>query len=450
MRLKTRVAAGIAATALCSGLAVTGATAASAHGASGRATSHAKVTLTWWTWTANPAKVIANFEKAYPYITIKPPPNYGSGGTFYAKLTTALASGTGPDVSQVELDHLPQFIQAKDLQNISQYVSSYKKDFPAWVWSQVSSRGAVYAMPEDIGPMGFMYQPAVLKKYHLAVPTTWAQFATEAVTLHKEDPGQYLAYFPVNDGDYLEGLFWQAGAYPYTLLANGTWKINVDGPIEQKVMAYWGKLVNEKAIATAEDFTANWGHQIAKDQFVSYVGAAWSPTYEIDEYLTPGTTQQYAVTALPQWKAGAASNGNWGGSTNAVTKDAPANLVKDAALFAAYINTSASGLSVDERPATPAGGGRGLFPASLARASVPEFNAPVPHFTGNVNAEFSKLAAEVPKQFQWDPWDTEFANYVTTQMAAAAAGKEPWSQVLKTTQSQLVTYAKDAGYSVEG
>ena len=201
---------------------------------------------------------------------------------------------------------------------------------------------------------------------------------------------------------------------------------------------------------SSEDFTANWGHQIAKDQFVSYVGAAWSPTYEIDEYLTPGTTQQYAVTALPQWKAGAASNGNWGGSTNAVTKDAPANLVKDAALFAAYINTSTSGLSIDERPATPAGGGRGLFPASLARASVPEFNAPVPHFTGNVNAEFSKLAAEVPKQFQWDPWDTEFANYVTTQMAAAAAGKEPWSQVLKTTQSQLVTYAKDAGYSVEG
>ena len=56
----------------------------------------AKVTLTWWTWTTNPQHVIANFEKAYPNITIQMPPDYGSGGTFYPKLTTALAGGTGP------------------------------------------------------------------------------------------------------------------------------------------------------------------------------------------------------------------------------------------------------------------------------------------------------------------------------------------------------------------
>ena len=55
----------------------------------------AKVTLNWWTWTTNPGKVIANFEKAYPNITIPTPPNYGSGGTFYTKLTTELAGGTG-------------------------------------------------------------------------------------------------------------------------------------------------------------------------------------------------------------------------------------------------------------------------------------------------------------------------------------------------------------------
>jgi hypothetical protein len=35
-------------------------------------------------------------------------------------------------------------------------------------------------------------------------------------------------------------------------------------------------------------------------------------------------------------------------------------------------------------------------------------------------------------------------------MAAAAAGKESWSAVLNTTQSELVSYAKSAGYSVQG
>ncbi len=133
-----------------------------------------------------------------------------------------------------------------------------------------------------------------------------------------------------------------------------------------------------------------------------------------------------------------------------MTKACPANLVKDGALFAAYINTSKSGLGIDESPATPAGGGRGLFPAALARASVPEFAAPVPHFAGNINAQFSVYASNVPTSFEWSPWDSEFGNFVTTQMAAAAGGKESWSQVLNATQSQLVSYAKSAGYSVQG
>ncbi len=158
------------------------------------------------------------------------------------------------------------------------------------------------------------------------------------------------------------------------------------------------------------------------------IGAGWSPTYMVDAYLPTGSTQQWAVTQMPQWTAGGHAAANWGGSTNAVTKDAPADVVKDAALFAAFINTSKSGLAIDESPATPAGGGRGLFPAALARASVPQFSAPVPHFAGNINAQFSTYANNVPTKFEWSPWDTEFGNFVTTQMAKAAAGKESWSR----------------------
>ena len=208
--------------------------------------------------------------------------------------------------------------------------------------------------------------------------------------------------------------------------------------------------MNEKAIPTDDDFTADWGHHIANDEYASYVGAAWGPTYEVDEYLTSAHPQTYTVTELPQWAAGAHADANWGGSTNAVTKDAPADLVADSALFAAYINTSASGLTVDERPATTSGGGRGLFPASVQRSSVAKFSAPVPDFTGNVNAESSTLSASVPTNFEWSPWDTEFGTDVTTQLEAAAAGKESWSKALQVTEQQMLSYAKTAGYSVEG
>lgn len=429
-------------------LAACGVLAACGGGGTAQTSTNTNVTLSWWSWTSNPKDVIANFEKAYPHIKITTPPDYGSGGTFYNKLTTALAGGSGPCITQVEYDHLPQFLAQKDLVPITQYVSSYKSDFPAWVWGQVSQNGQVYAVPEDIGPMALMYQPSVLSKYHLPVPTTWAQFATDATTLHKDDPSQYMTYFAPNDADMMEALWWQAGGFPYQLESNGTWKVDVDGAAEQKVMQYWGNLVTSGAVAIDQDFEADWSHHIGADKYVAMVGAGWSPTYDVAAYLPKGSTQQWAITQMPQWSAGANASANWGGSTNAVTKDCPKADVKDAATFAAFINTSKSGLAVDEKPATSTGAGRGLFPAATARASVPEFSAPVPHFSGNINAQFSTYAAEVPVKFQWSPWDSELGTFMTTEMGKAAAGKEAWSQVLVNTENQLLKYAKSAGYSV--
>jgi multiple sugar transport system substrate-binding protein len=437
-----RVAAVGSAVALCGALAACSSSSSNTPSASG------KVTLSWWSWTTNPKVVIANFEKSHPDIKITAPPDYGSGGTFYSKLTTALSGGSGPCVTQVELDHLPQFLAQKDLVPITQYVSSVKSDFPSWVWNEVTQNGQVYAVPEDIGPMSLMYQPSVLAKYHLPVPATWAQFASDAVTLHKKDPSQYLTYFAPNDADVQEALWWQAGAFPYQVQSDGSWKVDVDGPAEQKVMQFWGKLVQEGAVAVDQDFEAAWGHHIGTDKYVAMIGAGWSPTYMVDAYLPKGSTQQWAITQMPQWTAGGHASANWGGSTNAVTKDCPSADVKDAATFAAYINTSKSGLAIDEKPATPSGGGRGLFPAALDRASLPEFSAPVPHFSGNVNAQFSQYAANVPVNFEWSPWDTELGTFLTNEMGKAAAGKEPWSQVLPNTESQLLSYAKSAGYTV--
>jgi multiple sugar transport system substrate-binding protein len=424
--------------------------AAACSGSPAASSPSGPVTLTWWTWTTNPQDVISNFEKSHPGIKVAMPPDYGSGTTFYPKLTTSLAGGSGPCVSQVEYDHLPQFLAQHDFVPITQYVSSYKKDFPAWVWNQVSQNGQVYAMPEDIGPMALMYQPSVLSHYNLPVPATWAQFASDAVALHKADPAMYLSYFAPNDADEMEALWWQAGAFPYQVESNGSWKIDVDGPAEQKVMQFWGSLVSEGALAVDQDFEADWGHHIGDDEYAAMVGAGWSPTYMVDAYLPSGSAQQWAIAPMPQWTAGSHASANWGGSTNGVTKDCPAADVKDAATFAAYINTAKSGLAVDEEPATTSGGGRGLFPAALARASVPEFSAAVPHFAGNINAQFSAYSADVPVSFEWSPWDSELGTILTTEMGKAAASTEPWSQVLVNTQAQLLSYAKSAGYSVSG
>jgi hypothetical protein len=86
----------------------------------------------------------------------------------------------------------------------------------------------------------------------------------------------------------------------------------------------------------------------------------------------------------------------------------------------------------------------------VKRGSVSQFSAAVPDFTGNVNAAFAANSANVLTNFEWSPWDTEFNNYASTELAKAAAGKESWTKALATIQSDMVSYAKGAGYQVEG
>ena len=114
----------------------------------------AKVTLTWWTWTTNPQAVIANFERAHPSITVQPPPSIGAGSPFLSKLITSLENGTGPCLTQVPYYNMPQFMASKSLDNITQYAMPEKALFPGWTWAQVSQKGDIYGIPEDIGPMG--------------------------------------------------------------------------------------------------------------------------------------------------------------------------------------------------------------------------------------------------------------------------------------------------------
>lgn len=413
------------------------------------ASTSGKVTISWWTWTANPKNVIANFEKANPNITVPTPPDLGvSGSGFYAKLTTALAGGTAPCVTQVEYSELPQYIATHDLLNIAKYANQYKHDYPAWVWQQVSQGGAVYALPEDIGPTGFMYQPAVYKKYGLVVPATWAQFATDAATLHKANPNMYLDFFSPTDEHRLVSLWWQAGARPFVLQPNGAWKITVNGPVEKKVTNFFGNLALKGDLLFDTDFTAPYGHHVANDTYASMVGTAWGPSYLVAGFLPKGSTQQWAVAPLPQWAPGAHAEGSWGGSTNAVTKDCPAQDVAAAVKFAAFINSSPSGMTIDEKSTTD--GGRGLFPAALARASVPQFKAPIANFTGNVNAQFNTYASNVVENFEWGPFDSELYNFFGTEMTKAAANKESWDQALNNIESDLLGYARSVGYSVEG
>jgi multiple sugar transport system substrate-binding protein len=405
--------------------------------------------LTWWTWINNPQAVVNNFEQHYPNIKVTAY-NVGAGSLEYTKLRTVLTAGSGaPDVVQITDDTLPEFIATNKLLNIAPYVSQYKKDFPAWVWGQVSRNGQVYAFPEDIGPMGLIYNPALLNKYHLSFPTTWSAFQQDALQLHKKDPGVYMTASPANPAQSytLVSLFWQAGAKLFHVTRDGTWQISIDSPITRKVLSYWVNLARNHLVDPGTESPVQYNHNISAASYVSYVAAAWEPQ-DIVQYVTPSHPQHFAVAPLPQWSAGQHVSANDGGSSNAVTSQA--SNPQAAALFASFVSASPSGLNVIASPFSGKNSkGVGLFPADQARASVPGFNTPIPDFAPNSNTVFSQAASQVDTSFEWSPWTPVLEQSLGTEASLASAGRISVAAALAATQQTILTDAQQAGYKVQ-
>src|SRR5947208_11258499 len=135
-------------------------------------TSSGPVTLTYWAWISSLGKQVALFNQTHPNIHVNWI-NVGAGTAEYDKLYTAIKANNEPDLAQVEFQLLPTFETTGSLVDMSQYgANSIKDKFVPWTWAQVSLGNAVYAIPQDSGPMGMFYRQDIFKKYNIPVPTT--------------------------------------------------------------------------------------------------------------------------------------------------------------------------------------------------------------------------------------------------------------------------------------
>lgn len=401
-----------------------------------------EVTLTWWAWCPCAEEMVEEFSKVYPNIHI----DYqyvGNGNDLYTKLMTVMASGSGaPDVAQIEFQVIPQFVDAGYLQDVSAYAGQYEEYFEPWTWNQVKVGDAVYAIPQDGGPLGLFYQPEVFAEYGLTPATTYEQMAEDARKLHEANPDLYYTCFPVNDASVITGLLWQNGWRPFHYVEeNDSWEIAINTDEAKKVLNYWGGLVDEGVVKAVNNWTPEWGADFAGGVFVSFVGAAWSPVTQIAPYLTEDTGA-YNVALLPQWDADDPSNGNWGGSTMAITS--ASQNPEAATIFAAWLNCSEYALRSDVIP-----DGRGLFPAGIYGYELEEFNTPDPILNGQLAAPiWVEAMSQVDTTFEWSPWTTYFYDEMVNEVNAAYNKAQTWDAVLDNLQNKLVSYARNMGYDV--
>lgn len=402
--------------------------------------------LTWWTWTQNAELVVKEFNKVYPNIKVKVE-NVGTGGALLTKLLTAINAGSGaPDITQIPYDALPQIYDSGGLVDITEYVSAYRDSLPEWSWNLTTFDDKIIAVPEDGGSLALAYNLDIYEKYGLSIPKTWAEYAENAKKFRaaNANPDEYYSYLPI-DGEHLLGYIWQSGARPFYKSENG-WVIRINSPEMKKLFGFWEELIQLKAVAASPNWTPEWSAAIAKGAYANIVIAAWGPEYMVGSNMKP-PFDKWNLTDIPQWKEGQFVTGNYGGSSDAVTTQSkhPA----EAALFAAWMNTSKAGVTLGITPATA--GGRGFYPASNYLNDIPVHNEPVKAMNGQLaNAVFAKSSAAVENTFVFSPWSTFVASELGVLVKAfAVEGTMTTSEALDDFQGKLIEFAKSQNYEVD-
>ncbi|MEU9207431.1 extracellular solute-binding protein [Streptomyces sp. NPDC048415] len=159
-----------------------GAAALSACGSSGSGNSSGKTTIEWWNiTTTDPAKKLwaqraKEFEAAHPDVKIKIVTLENEA--YKSKMTAQTASGKLPDIYHTWGGGvLKQQVDAGLVEDLTDKVSSWTKDFVPAALAAYKFDDKSYAVPFDIGMVGFWYNKALFKQAKIDTPpTTWSGY----------------------------------------------------------------------------------------------------------------------------------------------------------------------------------------------------------------------------------------------------------------------------------
>ncbi|MEU9441285.1 extracellular solute-binding protein [Streptomyces sp. NPDC048304] len=398
------------------------------------------VSLTYWTWAPGMDKVVDLWntgpgKKEQISVTVK---KQASGDSLITKILTAHKAKKAPDLVQAEYQVLPTLVSNDALADISEEVAGVKGKFADGVWQQTTlGTDAVYAVPQDIGPMMFYYRADLFKKYGLKVPTTWQQFAETARALKKKAPDKYLTTFSAGDAGLFAGLSQQAGAKWWTT-SGQKWKVAINDTATRKVARFWGGLVKEGVIDNQPMYQPAWNKAMNTGQEIAWVSAVWAPGTLTT--AAPDTKGKWAMAPLPQWSADQDVTGNWGGSSTAVTTDSAHK--EAAARFAAWLNTDPSALNALAKEG-------GIYPASTSAQLSGAFTKPPAFFSDQ--PDFYTKAADIAKTTAPSAWGPNVnVAYATFNDAfgAAAKSKSDFTAALNTMQDATVADLKKQGFGV--
>lgn len=301
------------------------------------ATEGETITLTYWAWLKDLQQVCDVWNAQNPRVQVQASWIQGGNAGGYQKLYSALAAGGGPDLGQVELRSVPEFMLVNGLVDLRRYgIDAYADRFNEALWQQVSYVDGVFGVPQDSGPMGMYYRPDLLDAVGAAAPQTWAQWADVARELR--GTGVYLDCFNYADPSWFAALAQQAGAR-WLRVEDSEWVIALADDLTLDVARFFDAAIDEDLLTTAYgQYSTPWYAAAANNHLAGLISASWG-----DALLgsVSGASGLWRVAPMPRWETGFASS-FVGGSTIAVLANSAHP--QEAMEFAVWMATSPEGI----------------------------------------------------------------------------------------------------------
>lgn len=399
-----------------------------------------KVTLSFTSWVPGMQKTVNLWNSQNPDIHVNYKQVVGGPAGTYQAYSNQLKAGKAGDLGMVEFDSLPSFRVQNGLMNIGDCdpVKAAASKYVPWTIKQVGfgEPGAVYGIPQDIGPLAFFYRKDLFAKAGIAVPTTWDEFYAAAKKV-KAKKG-LIVNFPSDSSSFFAGLAWQNGAQWFSN-TSGKWKVDMTDPKTLQVADYWTKMVKQHLVDTKPALTPVQFKAMDTGHEWGMIGAAWGA--KLIENGAPSTAGKWAVAKLPQWTSGGNASGNWGGSTTVVWKGSKHPY--EAAKFATWAFGSLPAFALNNKNG-------GQYPTTLeAQAKLPALKQPSSYFGGQVIWKvFQQAAPGVNENWQWGPTMTETFADLNNGLGAVANGQGTVADALRSAQAKTISTMKSQSLEV--
>lgn len=268
-----------------------------------------KVHLTYWAWADKMQGVADIFNAQQDRIEVEFVwiPAGRSGGN--AKTLSAVAAGGGPDIAQVELRSISEFVLAGALTDLAPYgLLEEQNRFNPSAFEQVVLGEGAWGVPQDMGPCAMFYNRAVLEgEMGIPAPASWEEFRD--VSAEVATAGKSMLALNPNDGVVIPMWMMQAGASWFRPSPEG-WTVSMTDDTSLQVAEFWDGMLRSGDLITSYGTGATpWMTAAGAGNVLGHIGGSWS-----DGIIKniPGGEGRWAVAPMPRWDSGFASGQNGG------------------------------------------------------------------------------------------------------------------------------------------